>query len=491
MAPGTVLFASQGQKTTYYHEKLDSAERLENTELRVRIYTCKGFSLPERFMADSTRSILPGYLFSSSADSRRWFLARILIGRLLVLGGVFLAASFLQPEYVPGFQLFIGISFLTLIPYSLWVKSRQWIMRAVSMQFLLDVVVTTGLIHYSGGISSPFFALYPLIILGSGLLVSASLALEITLLSSIFYGLIITLEHQGMLIYQGTAPSAYSTLSGTLVTGASRIFLFTFFGAASAYLSSFTAYQTHQIKSYTSMIETILDHIPAGIFAVFEDGKIAMANSAAGTLVAADPRSLRGRDFKSFFSQPDPSQAAPETAIRSQLKAPLDTEKTTPVLCICSETTIPQAFFQGPRMQDLFNLEKTSKSTASVKIWAIHDIAAEIEAERANRELTRLRTTEHVATELAHHVRNALTAINGASHMIGRTLPTGTATGTSDSENQQLLNTMQEIIESETDTLENKISKVLNNAGEDPAGFSDEAAELYERFVHNSCSKKN
>ncbi|MFO7822040.1 MAG: PAS domain-containing protein, partial [Lentisphaeria bacterium] len=326
-------------------------------------------------MSEGKFPTLEGYALSPTEDNMHWFLSRILIGRLLALGGVFLAVRFLQPEYVPGYALFICISLLTLIPYSIWVKRRRAILRNLSVQFLFDIFVVTGLIHFSGGVASPFFILYPLVILTSGFVVTGGLALKITILSSICYGLVLALETQGFLPYYGSDPTAYADVSKVFVTGTTRIFIFVFFGATSAYLSSFNAYQNRQIRSYASMVETVFDHIPAGIFGVLEDGTIAMANSAAGTLAGIQTDTLRGKQFSSLFVEEEETrQAQPESTLKEHLKPVESGTEPIPVLCICSKTTVPSGLFKGPQ-KDIMSAHNDSADTASsVMIWAVHDI---------------------------------------------------------------------------------------------------------------------
>ncbi|MFO7820916.1 MAG: hypothetical protein R6V56_02495 [Lentisphaeria bacterium] len=125
----------------------------------------------------------------------------------------------------------------------------------------------------------------------------------------------------------------------------------------------------------------------------------------------------------------------------------------------------------------------SADTASSVMIWAVHDITAEVEAESANRKITRLQTTEAVATELAHHVRNALTAISGATHMLQIVVPEIAGISSPDQEVNECVVSMKKVVDSETERLESKIAEVLSVAEQDPDRFSTEAAELFDQYI--------
>jgi signal transduction histidine kinase len=423
------------------------------------------------------------------AEAQGWFLVRILIGRLLVLGGVILAVSFLQSVYLPAFQVFVAISFLTLIPYSLWLRRHAWQDRAVSLQFLVDIAVTSGLIHFSGGINSPFFVLYPLIILAAGLVCSRGMAVKMTVLSALSYSLLLVLEAQDILVYHGEQGAPYMTVSDVAVAAMVRIFLFAFFGAASAYLSRFTDYQTRQIRGYASLVETIVDHIPVGIFAVLEDGNIAMANKAAAALAGRGSISLAGSPFNSIFSKGESGDFTGDGIVRASLPG-IGGSEPVPVMCVCSQTSVPDGFFTAAAVPASLRFKDSSDTAAPVTIWAVRDIRAELEAERSRNELTRLRTTVQVATELAHHVRNTLTAISGAAYLMKMTVTDGCNLNRPLMESDRnRMQKMNDIVDSESARLEARISEVLFRAEAEPSLFSNEAAALYEKYVKNIGSE--
>ncbi|MCF7855121.1 MAG: PAS domain-containing protein [Candidatus Pacebacteria bacterium] len=413
---------------------------------------------------------------------KHWFLARVLVGRFLVLGGVLLAVSSVQPVHIPGFTLFMAISLVTLVPYSLWVQRHPWRVKAVSLQFVFDVIVATGLVHFSGGLASPFFALYPLTILATGLVERGSMVLKITLLSALFYLFIILLEGQHVLVYHGEDSKVYANAADVGITAMARVFLFVFFGAASTYLAMFTAYQSRQIRCYASLVESILDHIPVGIFAVTENGTVAMANRAAYALVHASPKRLPGSAFNSIFANGKlPDHRADGLARASLTGGPGDDP--VPVICASSQTTVPDGFFRQPNDHRHFFHAKAEERNSHVTIWAVRDIRAELEAERASQEATRLQTTAHVAAELAHHVRNSLTAITSAAQLMRMTIADNDVYRPIPDDDRNCVVDMSELIDKETSQLEAKLSDVLRQTEEDPLTFSDEAAALYAKYL--------
>ena len=433
----------------------------------------------------------PCALEERHAGGKQWFIARILVGRFLVLGGVLLAVTSMRPVGIPGFHVFAAVALLSFIPYSLWLRRHPWLVQAVSLQFVLDVVVTTGLIHFSGGIVSPFYILYPLIILATGLVSTATMAVEITFLSSLCYSLLVVLQENDIVV---TGRPADAALAGdpNLVQGVMvRVFLFVFFGAASSYLAKFTSYQGRRIRCYAKLISAILDHIPVGIFAVSEDGTIGMVNHAATSLLNTPAESLHGNDFAKFIDIEKSEGDVADRPIRTYLSAGAR-GTTIPVVCVASKTQVPREFLRpGNRHFDFFR-KVGSQPETTVRIWAVRDIRSELEAERAGRETTRLQTTVHVASELAHHVRNALTAINSAAQLMRMTVDGSAANDPVTPDDRERVASMSRVIDSETERLEDKLSDVLRRTEEDPSGISGEAAALYARYLQQSeAQKKN
>ena len=73
----------------------------------------------------------------------------------------------------------MGIAFTITIPYSLWLRSKIRTFQFAPLQFLVDLIMVTGLVYFSGGIHSEFTLLYPLVILSAGIAVNPKQAAAI------------------------------------------------------------------------------------------------------------------------------------------------------------------------------------------------------------------------------------------------------------------------------------------------------------------------
>ncbi len=414
--------------------------------------------------------------------SRHWFLSHILIGRLLVLCGAFLALSLLEPRQSWGFYLFATFSFLTLLPYTLWIRNHEDMVDMVSYQFLLDVVITTGIVHYTGGIDSLFFVLYPLIILASGIVVGGAAAIKIGILAAIFYSLLTVLERQDWLGLSAACMKGRMSGADFGLTLTARNLLFLLFAGGSAYISGYISWQTEQIERYASLVETILDHVPVGLMTIHRDQTVGLLNRMAIRLMGKDVAAVLGKPVASLFVGAAPDLGCEGAGRRFCLCGPnggID------VACEVAQTVVPDLLMRDtPGTRPRSCLGAVSElGRAEVNILTVRDIGDELAAEKARQEVMRLRTTIQVVNELAHHVRNALTAIHGASYLTSELVnaPKGPSGHLSAAERQTVMD-MTRIVGEQVEILDRKISEFLTGAAENPAEVVRQAAAFYAEY---------
>ncbi len=426
------------------------------------------------FLTDPAPSaaVLPG--------SRQRFLSHILVGRMLVLCGVFLVLSLVEPRQSWGFYIFATLSFLVFLPYTFWIRNHRHMVDIVSYQFLLDVVITTGIINYTGGLDSPFFALYPLIILAAGIVVSGALAAKVTVLSMVMYSLMALLEYHGVIgPLDGSGAVLAHEFRSIMI---SRNLLFILFGGGSIYLAGYISWQTNQIEGYAALLGAILDHIPVGLVTVRPDRGIGLLNRTALQLLGKEISAVVGRPVDEIFAGPVPALDA-ERVVRCQLAT---TTGDIDVACEVVKTLVPDLFLRDSETGRLVRGRRKLKvdpGHAEVSIMAIRDIRAELAAAKASEEIMRLRTTIQVVNELAHHVRNSLTAIHGASYLTSEMInvpsdPSGQLTAAE----RQTVHDMSNIVTEQVELLDQKICEFLMGAAENPAEVARQAAAFYEEY---------
>ena len=167
-------------------------------------------------------------------------LTAILLARLSVLW-ILVLVSLLIPNDNAIFYAFMGMAFIITIPYSLWLRSKIRTAQFAPLQFLVDLILVTGLIYFTGGVNSDLTLLYPLVILSAGIVGTPKQAARITILGIITYTLMVTVLSQNILVdYLPDGEMAESqTVYPTIIL---RILIFACFGLVSIYVSKRCSY---------------------------------------------------------------------------------------------------------------------------------------------------------------------------------------------------------------------------------------------------------
>ncbi len=334
--------------------------------------------------------------------SRLSALARIMLGRLVILASLLVVITML-PGDSHAFYIFFALAFVVNIPYALWLRHDTTVRGSAPLQFVIDVVVATGLVHFTGGIASEFYLLYPLVILSSGIVVSGMHSLKIALLSIFAYATLVVLEMEDILSYTGAAPSPYDTPEKVVQDLMLRLFMFVFFSAASQYLASRCTYQARRLHTYQEWVVAVFNNVPLGIITLSPERRVIFANRTAAKWLEATQESLAGKPVEALFAGDVPTLIDPQEENRGwALRRRGD--RTLPVAF-----TTSRAGFPGDAQEEEESAE--SRPDREITILALRDLTGEAELEEGRREIQKLTTAFHVGSELAHTMRNPLTTI--------------------------------------------------------------------------------
>lgn len=195
----------------------------------------------------------------------------------------------LSPVLVPAAQVY----FVNLM---VWFIARIAAMNPVrvrallTLQFAVDVVLTTYLVESFVGVESVFTFLYPLIIFMAGLFISREVGLLMATLSSIFYAGLILLGYFGWLdsSYYAHTQSRYADLNQEdfIYFGvATKIIFFHVMALTAGGLKTLLDRTHRELLRSKLETETVLRSMPAGLVAVDTHGKIARLNGRGGQLL--------------------------------------------------------------------------------------------------------------------------------------------------------------------------------------------------------------
>ena len=163
-------------------------------------------------------------------------MVRVLSIRLALLSLLLAASEMLLPDYGGAFHAFVGLGFVFTIPYALWIRDHVRLQQLAYLQFLVDVVVVTGFVYFTGGPSSGLVLLYPLVIVAAGIVSPRKRAMQIAVLSVLCYTTLAVLSYQRVL---APFPSAVGRPDGQVGLPVIVIYGMTFllFGAVSSFMS--------------------------------------------------------------------------------------------------------------------------------------------------------------------------------------------------------------------------------------------------------------
>jgi len=397
-------------------------------------------------------------LFDRTPGAKRWpALIYVMIGRLVLLTILLVAGTALKGTDDVSFYAFVGLAFVCTIPFSLWLRGNPRTQSGAMSHFVIDVMIVTGIVHYTGGASSQMCLLYPLVILAAGIVVSGRLAVHTAVLSMLLYATLIALELQGALIYRGPSPSPYDHASLVVQHTILRLVMFGFFAAASSYLSNRCGQHTRQLQRLRLIVDFVFDNVSTALLAVERDGRIVLANSAASKLLDIPPESVEKHTLMDFFHDEPPSLDDAAATTRVWRMRRLD-GSTFPGAFEASLASFPV----GPHAEDGAVEEKERY------VIALRDMTQALQLQEKANESIRLQTAVDMATEVAHWVRNPLTAIKVADELVASVLAGGSAEDVDFSnEDLDLVSAMCQIIAQETQRLENRVNSFLNCADQE------------------------
>lgn len=392
--------------------------------------------------------------------------AFVMLGRLAILLFLLVALTALFGADDIAFYTFIALAFVFTIPYSLWLRNEARARQGTQLGFLVDVVIVTGIVHYTGGISSPVVLLYPLIILSSGIVGSSRLAVQTTVFIILCYTTLVVLEMYAVLPYKGTAVDSYADTASVVQTLAMRLFFFSFFAAASSYVTARCSYQRDQIERLRDLMRYIFDNVSVALLAVNRDGSLAMSNTAARELFQLPAEQISTISFADLFAEKAPEldqQDAPHHLWTLRRR---------------DGTTFPGTFEASlTQFPVLGEIDSRSASGAKRYMIALWDMTRLLELQTKANESTRLKTAVDMALELAQWIRNPLTAIKIADEYVVSVLgePAGTNVTLSADDLAGVAN-MCQVIAEETQRLETKVSELLRSTAE-------QDNEMFERIT--------
>ncbi len=329
--------------------------------------------------------------------------------RLFLLTALLGILSHLISSDSVAFFALMAMAYVVSIPYALWLRNRDRAGRLSSLQFLVDLVLVTGVVYFTGGWNSDLSLLYPLVILSAGMVSTPLRAAQATVLSILAYLTLLVLLRQGVLVPYGPSMDS-SEWGGWSKTVFLRVMLFMCFGAAAIYMSGKCHYADARIERFRKLSEIIFHKVGAGLIVFDEKGLILMANEQACAILGLEEKTLLGSALKEYMTADWVQETAHGAGDLSQCYFKRSDGRSVPVSFEIATVALPSEIVAGHR----------EKGTIDGVIMAFHDISPILEMQERIKDGERIQAANEMAAEIAHEIRNPLAAISGSVQVLQR-----------------------------------------------------------------------
>ena len=331
-------------------------------------------------------------------------------GRLIAISSFLIFLSFVLKKDGVAFYAFIAFAYIITIPYSLWMRNQDRMRQLAPLQFLVDLVLVSGLVYFSGGRGHDFLILlYPLIILSAGIILPLKQTIQITVLTIISYTLVILLMSQNILVrYQasGSSEELVSTSGAMLL----RIGIFVIFGIVSSYVSRRCDYINKKEKQFRDITKIIFENVKTGLLLLNADDEIIMANNRACVLLGRDEPGLLNKGLSSIHLKPSEVKKAD-----TDLRGASDYFRR-------SDGSVFPASIEDARLslpaEAVPHAQAKANTLVDTRILNFNDLSHFLRLQSQTRQLERIKAAANMAKEMAHQIRTPLTGISGSVQLL-------------------------------------------------------------------------
>jgi len=218
---------------------------------------------------------------SNQKDLRRKLKALMVI-RLIVVTLALIAGSLVLQLGRKPFYILIAAFYFVSIIYSVLSYSKKFLYILAYLQIIIDIILETVVIHYTGGAVSIYAFLYIPSIVAAGIVVSPNAAKMIALLSSLLYGVLSLLELVCIIPSIMCTQTAYGGGAWFIIFVTSfRIIIFCLVGYLSSYLSRAVYQGQTALAKLHSLVDFVFNNISNGVITIDKNDRIIYSNPYA------------------------------------------------------------------------------------------------------------------------------------------------------------------------------------------------------------------
>lgn len=313
-----------------------------------------------------------------------------------------------RQEYFPLFAVVAAIGLLTIL-YSLLLGKIRNLTLFTQIQVFVDIWLITVIVYVTGGIDSYLYVLYPLVVVGSCILLGKKSGYLTASISSIAYGLLMDLDYYQILPdkYKSLVSPTVTSWEDMLTTVATNILAF----LTVAYLAGYLADRTERIEKELEEKEIdyerleglnrlIVDSISSGIMTLDSKLRVTSFNNAATAIIGYTLREVYYRDITEVLPGLEAEYLSAESGWRGELM-----------------TNVKDG---GTRYLGFSVSKGQSEDAASIVIF--QDLTEFKALEDKLRRDDKLKALGELSASLAHEIRNPLASISGSIQVLRQEL---------------------------------------------------------------------
>lgn len=278
----------------------------------------------------------------------------------------------------------------------------------VYLQVTVDILLITIVVYITGGVESYLHVLYPLVVIGSAIILNKRGGLYAAALSSICYGVLMDLDFYRMLPVRFKVFGAHAAApvwADVFTTISTNILAYFIVAYLAGYLAESTARVEKRLEAkeidfgkLESLNRLIVENITSGIMTVDEMLRITSFNKEAAHVTGYDLRSVYYKDVREIF--PDMMQGSPGDSPRDSVRS--------------------ERHFRRKDGEDVclgYTISRGEGGDAAYII--IFEDMTQIKAmEERLRVSEKLKALGELSVGIAHEIRNPLASISGSIQVL-------------------------------------------------------------------------
>ncbi|MBI5814288.1 MAG: PAS domain S-box protein [Nitrospinae bacterium] len=312
----------------------------------------------------------------------------------------------------------MAAAYLVSIIYSIFARRVKNVGRFILAQFLVDVAIITGVIHFTGGADSPFSFLYIFVIIGGAIFLSKGRTYVIASAASVAYGLILDLEFFEITHPYHLFPPIYEEVNPGYIfmKAVMNITVFYLVAYLSAYLTGLLSKSDQQLikqsRDFTllkAFHENVIENMGSGFIAVDMGLTTLSHNPAAERILELGPEEIRHKRLDHIIGLPALTSLLMNPEKARDYQAPFDWSFISKVSGGEKHLTINASeFIAGGETQGF--------------VIVFQDVTGHKMMERQVANAERMAAIGRVAAGIAHEIRNPLASLSGSIQMLSADL---------------------------------------------------------------------